>query len=82
MGFDNMKHELQILVRFETKEARDALYEHIKQAMGKFEELYDNEDSYIRKVKCFHDEHPHNPCELEEEVKVVKKSIDSEVNRV
>jgi len=58
-----MKWALQVLMRFDTKEERDAVAEELKKKMKK---TFDKDDSYIQKHICYHDENPTKPCVVEE----------------
>jgi len=58
-----MKYAIQVLMRFDTKEERDAVAEELKKKMKK---TFDKDDSFIQKHICYHDEDPTKPCVVEE----------------
>lgn len=60
-----MKYAITLLVRFNTKEARDKAYEFIK---ARLKACYPGDDAYMEKHLCYHDETPGKPCEVEERV--------------
>ena len=59
-----MKYAISCLVRFETKELRDAAFDTLKTKAGKLT----FRDSFIQTHKCYHDEDPAKPCEIEENI--------------
>ena len=59
----DMKYAIQVLMRFDTKEERDAVAEKLKKKLKK---TFDNDDSFIQKHICYHDEDPTKPCVVEE----------------
>ncbi len=63
-----MKYAIACMVRLETKAERDALYNAIKSAAGVEVKKFEHDDSFLEKHKCYHDEDPAKPCELEEKL--------------
>jgi len=60
-----MKYAIQCLMRFSEKEERDLIFSDLKK---KLKSQYKNDDAYIQIHRCYHDEDPTRPCEVEEEI--------------
>ena len=62
-----MRIRLMIDVAIDTKEHAQLIYDAIKDHIGWFDGVNDNEDYYICFMKCHHDETPFQPCTQIEE---------------
>ena len=67
-----MKYAIQATIRCDTEEQRDALFESMKKELR---ETFPGDDSQIQIHRCFHDEEPTRPCEVEEVIKAKKDEI-------
>ena len=56
------------MVRFETKEDRDKLFNEISKSAKVKDKKFEHDDSFVQKHRCFHDEKTAKPCELEDQV--------------
>jgi len=58
-----VKYAMQTLSRYDTKEERDKAADSLQLNTKK---TYPEDDAYIQKHICYHDEDPTKPCEVEE----------------
>ena len=60
-----MKYELSCVMRFSDKKTRDEVHNYLK---GLLKSNYEDDDGYVEKHLCYHDEDNTQPCVIEEKI--------------